>query len=73
MKEADRLMGCPKCHRGWVAIDGVLQCPDCGAIAPFQKVETHADLLLKLTKVKQILIKQNPDSVKLAEIKQVLK
>lgn len=71
--EVDRLMGCSRCGHGYVPIDDVLQCPECGFVAPFQNVDTHADLLLKFAKVREILLKQNPDSVKLNEIKAVLK
>ena len=41
-------MACPKCGSAWQFIDGVLRCPSCTMIAPFQPLPTYEELLKKL-------------------------
>ncbi len=55
-------MGCPKCFTGWQIIDGVLKCPACGIIAPFQpdqkKLLIENDKLKKRIKELERLLQQ---------------
>ena len=56
--EDDNIVACPKCHKGWLLIDGILQCPDCGTISNYQPSPSYDQLLRENEQLKELLIEK---------------
>ena len=66
--EADSL-GCVRCGVGWQLIGGVLICPQCKRVSPFQPIPSQAEALQKLEELLNICEELCEEEINLNDFK----